>query len=293
MQTLAALERKIRSADDLLGVVRTMKALAAVNIRQYEKAVQALQASADTVESALRAVLRRSHARDLPAHRGHRTAAVIFGSDQGMCGPLNERIVRYALAGLDAKQIAHHDRRLLAVGVQVAARLGTAHHPADHVFPVPGSVAGITELVYDLLDVLDDWQGRAGIARVMLFHCRLLGSASWEPTAIQLLPFDRAWLDRLAAGGWSTRQVPLHREPRRELFSALLHHYLFIALFRATGESLASENASRLSAMQVAETHIGERLDELQVAFQQERQTAVTAELLDIISGFLTLRGEL
>ena len=292
--TLAALERRIHSADDLLGVVKTMKALAAVNIRQYEKAVQALQASADAVETALRAVLRRSNARDLPAMKsdGSRTVAIIFGSDQGMCGPLNDRIVQHARGELDAQQVAADRRVLLAVGLQVATRLETARQPLRQSFSLPGSVAGITGLVHDLLDVIVQRSATTRIDRVLLFHSRPIGSASYESKTVQLLPLDRAWLDKLAEAGWPDRQVPQYRENRRRLFSELLRHYLFVGLYRAIGESLASENASRLAAMQVAETHIKERLDELQLSFQQERQTAVTAELLDIISGFKALQNE-
>ena len=292
--TLAALERRIHSADDLLGVVRTMKALAAVNILQYEKAVQALQASAHAVETALRALLRRSNARDLPAMQsdGSRTVAIIFGSDQGMCGPLNERIVQYALEQLDTQQIGADQRVMLAVGLQVATRLEAARQPMRQSFSLPGSVGGITGLVHDLLDVIVKRSATARIDRLMLFHSRPVGGASYESIAVQLLPLDRAWLDNLAATGWPDRQVPQYREDRRRMFSELLRHYLFVGLYRAIGESLASENASRLAAMQVAETHIKERLEELQLGFQQERQTAVTAELLDIISGFKALQRD-
>jgi F-type H+-transporting ATPase subunit gamma len=69
------------------------------------------------------------------------------------------------------------------------------------------------------------------------------------------------------------------------LFSALMRQYLFVSLSRACAESLASENASRLAAMQGAEKNIDERLTELQALFRQQRQMAITAELLDIVAG--------
>ena len=77
-------------------------------------------------------------------------------------------------------------------------------------------------------------------------------------------------------------------EPER-LFSALFQQHFFVGLYRACAESLASENASRLAAMQVAEKNIEERLFDLKATFQQQRQDTITAELLDIVSGFEAL----
>jgi F-type H+-transporting ATPase subunit gamma len=74
------------------------------------------------------------------------------------------------------------------------------------------------------------------------------------------------------------------------LFHALIREYLFVSLFRAFAESLASENAARLASMQVAERNIEDRLKALNAQFHQCRQTTVTSELLDIISAFEALK---
>ena len=72
---------------------------------------------------------------------------------------------------------------------------------------------------------------------------------------------------------------------------ALIGEYLFILLFRACAESLASENASRLAAMQRAEKNIGDLLDRLQRSFHQLRQSSIDEELFDVISGFEAMAG--
>jgi F-type H+-transporting ATPase subunit gamma len=76
------------------------------------------------------------------------------------------------------------------------------------------------------------------------------------------------------------------------LFSMLIRQYLFVSLFRALAESLASENASRLAAMQGAEKNIEERLAALTLDFYQKRQMSITEELLDIVSGFEALEQD-
>ena len=67
---------------------------------------------------------------------------------------------------------------------------------------------------------------------------------------------------------------------------ALVREYLFVSLFRACAESLASENASRLAAMQRAEKNIDELLVDLNRAFHRLRQSGIDEELFDVVSGF-------
>jgi F-type H+-transporting ATPase subunit gamma len=73
---------------------------------------------------------------------------------------------------------------------------------------------------------------------------------------------------------------------------ALIREYLFVSLFRACAESLASENASRLAAMQSADKNIDELLEELNRTFHRLRQSGIDEELFDLISGFEALTAE-
>ena len=76
------------------------------------------------------------------------------------------------------------------------------------------------------------------------------------------------------------------------MLRALVRGYLFVSIFRACAESLASENASRLAAMQRAEKKIDELLDELTGTFHRLRQSAIDEELFDVISGFEALSAK-
>ena len=70
---------------------------------------------------------------------------------------------------------------------------------------------------------------------------------------------------------------------------AFIREYLFIALFKACAESLASENASRLAAMQRAEKNIDSLLTNLNRTFYRQRQSSIDEELFDVIAGFNAL----
>jgi F-type H+-transporting ATPase subunit gamma len=69
----------------------------------------------------------------------------------------------------------------------------------------------------------------------------------------------------------------------------LIREYLFISLFRACAESLASENASRLAAMERADKNIEELRANLQITFHRIRQAGIDEELFDVIAGFEAL----
>ena len=73
---------------------------------------------------------------------------------------------------------------------------------------------------------------------------------------------------------------------------ALIREYLFISLFRACAESLCSENASRLAAMQRADKNIDELLEDLNGTFHRLRQSGIDEELFDVVSGFEALSPE-
>ena len=74
--------------------------------------------------------------------------------------------------------------------------------------------------------------------------------------------------------------------PWETLFSALIGEFLFISLFRAFAASLAAENMARLASMQRAEKNIEEMQDDLTARYHALRQSTITEELFDVITGF-------
>jgi F-type H+-transporting ATPase subunit gamma len=289
MPSLESLKRKIESAEDLESVVGTMKTLAAVSIRQYETAVESLTDYYQTVEAGLRMVLwQAAEAPQLPESDGG-TGALVFGSDQGLCGSFNEQIVNYAVQNMPEPFAGPDGGWFLAVGGRAAARLQEGGHAVDGEFPVPGSATGIIPLVQELLHRIDAWRSTRRLGRIVLFYNQRRSASSYQPHQVQLLPVDAERFYRLQQRTWPSRTLPLFTMERPALLSALMRHYLFVSLFRACAESLAGENASRIAAMQAAERNIEERLDELRSEYNQLRQTAITEELLDVITGYEAL----
>lgn len=289
METLQELQRSIDNIQELHSVVRTMKALAAVNINQYQDAVESLRSYWLTVQTGFSYVLRThpslGKAGGSAPHA--RYGAVVFGSDQGMCGRLNEDVAERALETLRDEP----DARVLAVGHRVGSHLtGEGVINMDEL-SVPGSADKVTGGVQDILFTLDRWQSE-NVGRVDLFFTRYESGTTGTVTVNRLLPVDRQWLVEMTEDIPPSRTLPLSPQNVDALFSSLVREHLFVSLYRAFCESLASENASRLASMQGAEKNINERLDELKSHFHQRRQMSITEELLDIVTGFEALDDE-
>jgi F-type H+-transporting ATPase subunit gamma len=291
--TTESLRRKISSAGDLQSVVRTMKALAASSVGQYEKSVRALADYYRTLELGLGACFREKELavnlvqRKAPTRAGA-TSAIVFGSDQGLVGQFNDVVADYAiktLAALPGKA------QVWAVGERVHARLADAGLPPVGLFTVPNSVQAITPLVGQIQIESEAHRDKGENAPLWVFHNRPQPGALYEPVSQRLLPLDAQWQQGLANIHWPTANLPEVMGGGTATLRALIREYLFISLFRACAESLASENASRLAAMERADKNINDLLEQLHGTFHELRQSGIDEELFDVISGFEALGG--
>lgn len=317
--TLANLRRKIERARDLRSVVSTMKALAAASIGQYEKSVRSLDDYYRAVQLGLSVCLseRAPSAGVAPLPEYERKekkgtgiiGAIVFGSDQGLVGQFNDVVVDYAvhtLAALPGK------KKVWAVGERAHDRLTDAGLPPAGLLTVPLSIKAITPLVGQILMRImapslaegeghreqnnDQWEQKVHrnknrVTQLYLFHNNSRSGEIYEPVNQQLLPLDETWRRMLAELPWPTRNLPEVVGDNTATLQALVREYLFVSLFRACAESLASENASRLAAMERAERNIDQLREDLQKTFYSLRQSKIDEELFDVIAGVEALAG--
>lgn len=294
MQTIESLRRKIKSTQDLLSVVKTMKALAAVSIRQYQRAVESLIDYNDTVERGLQIVLKAQEEAPLDPRPVPiiKAGAIVFGSDQGLCGQFNAQVVAHAVEEMNALGVADEGRYILTVGERVKDHMERSDQQIYDTLPTPSSTAGITPMVQEIVTILQEWHFVLHIQHIFLFYNHYLSGAIFKPHTLRLLPVDRTWLEGLKKRKWESKTLPLFTMEWDALFAALIREYLFVSIYRAFTESLASENASRLAAMQNAEKNIQEHLEEVFADYHRQRQMTITEELLDIVSGYEAMKGD-
>ena len=289
--TMQSLRRKIDGAGDLQGVVRSMKALAASSIGQYEKAVRSLDDYYRTVELGLSVCLRQADPHDAVwgTKSGGPIGAVVFGSDQGLVGRFNEAVVEFAVSEL--RKPPREIKKIWAVGERAQALLADAGLAQPELLSVPVSISAITPLVDRILIEIEEARERGEVVDVLLFHNHPKSGAVYEPVSKHLLPLDHAWRTKLIALPWPSKNLPEVIGKSTATLQAFIRGYLFVLLFQACAESLNSENASRLAAMQRAEKNIKNILEDLNRTFHRVRQESIDEELFDVVSGFEALAG--
>lgn len=283
------------AAQELQSVTHTMSGLAAVNLRQFEIAAEALDVYEDIVERGLQIVVSDP---DFPLEIIAAAASapqseyslIVFGSSQGLCGPINRHVTQRTLEALAGMTGTCVD--ILAVGNRLRTELELGGIDVPGQVDLPGTVAGITGRSADVLERVEQWRAqRPHLVVYMSFPAYGGRHGSYEPVVRRLLPYDPDRLRQIAERPWPTRMLPTYTLDAGRLFVELTRQALFVAIHRSFAQTMASVAASRLAAMDGAQEKIGERLADLQREHHRIRQTTITEELLDVVSGFEVLRS--
>lgn len=276
---------KMSGMSKLHSVVKTMKILAAANIKQYEQAIIALDDYVRAIELGLSVFFRKSVQEDPIVNEkkeNKRTYLVVFGSDQGLVGQFNDVICQCAL---DFLKTMPQEKHIWAVGERVYSLFEEAGVPVIDTYEVPNSVNAIAPLVGQILVNCQDYKRDEGIDNLYVIHNRLLEGMNYEPVLQRILPLDLQWQEELAKLVWPSINLPEVLGSKEMTLASLISEEIFIELFRACAHSLTSENASRLSSMQRAEKNIFDMMAVLQRDMQLNRQKKIDEELFDVIAG--------
>ncbi len=196
METLANLQQKLAGAEDLKAVVRTMKAMAASNIGQYEMAVSSLGEYTRTIALGMLAYFTQQQASTanqqpiLPPKKEPFHCAIVFGSDQGLVGQFNDTLADFVatnLADLPGK------KEIWAIGERVELKLADLDFAITKQFPVPNAVEAITPLVGQLLLSSEQGIHSGHFNTCQVFHNQPKTGTGYTALVQTLLPLDDAW----------------------------------------------------------------------------------------------------
>ena len=295
METLDSLRKKITGATEIESVVRTMKTMAAANIGQYETAVSSLGDYYRTIVLSLIAYFRQEKIGKIVAAEKHKkkeeisTSAIVFGSDLGLVGQFNDSLASFAMRVLNDLP---GKKEIWPVGDRMQQIFPGTGFETTSVFSVPNSVDAITGLVGQLLIKSQQSIQQGKIDAVYIFHNKPIAPAGYEASFQQLLPLDENWRRQLDGYQWPGKNLPQVAGDVTLTLEALISEFLFVSLFKACAESLASENASRLEAMERARKNIDGMLDDLNRTYHRLRQETIDEELFDVVAGFEALKNK-
>ena len=275
MTRLSKIQSHIASMDELLDIVGAMRSLAGMRVQESQHALPGIRSYADSMATAIGSALLLMPQPVTEAHqRRGRCAAILCMAEHGFVGGFNERMLEAAEATLNPSDM------LFVLGSRGAALAYERGRKIDWTRPMATRLAGAPDAVNSLTNELYARIARGEIARVEVMFARYRQGAASMIEHRLLLPLDTA---SLAAK--SARQVPLHNLAPRPLLEELIADYVFALLTEAAVESIASENAARFAAMESAHDNVSKKLAGLQENARQARQTEITSELLDLMTG--------
>jgi F-type H+-transporting ATPase subunit gamma len=273
------LENRRKSNKSILGVVKAMKALSAANVRKGGSVLEHTRRYRQFVDRAAMVAASLPGVTVLP--QGERTLVVAFGSQYGLCGALNERVleeVAGAVGGrVDVEGIIYAGRRM-------ADRAPSLPAQAESI-DAPGSVDGLDETVGELLTMIYNRYKDEVFGELLFIYPSFAQDTLTVMRRTVLPPPFKPQEDRASP--------PMLYIPPASVMEGVLEEYIYVQLYATALETVIAENESRMRSMDYAEKNIKKRIEELSSSYNYALQEEVTGEILEIIGGYEALGGHL
>lgn len=288
METLDSLKKTLNTSKSIKQVVSTMKALSATSIKKYEKMVKILFAYKNNIELALQAMMicgKNVNISDIDYFKntGNKNLSIVFGSNQGLCGRFNDRIKNFVLEDIE-DEIDKNE--IIVVGERLYNLMSITKLNIIKSIYLPNLVEISSDTIFDILQIIDEKLKTKTINNVFIYYTTNDGSTNGTLTKIRLIPIDKRILENAKNRVWPTNSMPYWQIKNEILMSDLLKQYISITLNNALANSIASEQKNRLITLQGAESNIEELIKNKTQEYNQKRQTTITSELMDVITGF-------
>ncbi|HEY0112062.1 MAG TPA: F0F1 ATP synthase subunit gamma [Allosphingosinicella sp.] len=290
MASLKALKGRIASVKSTQKITKAMKMVAAAKLRRAQQAAEAGRPYAERMETVMASlagkVVLGPQSPKLLAGTGRDDThlLVVCTSDRGLAGAFNSNIVRAARKRAEELQRDGKTVLFYLVGRKGRAVIQRLYpkqivHQFDTGAIKYVSFADAQAIANDLVERYTT----DGIDVVHLFYARFQSALVQEPVSQQIIPVS---FPEAPAAGTGGADAAVEYEPEEEeILAALLPRNVAVQIFRALLENAASEQGSRMTAMDNATRNAGDMIQRLSIMYNRQRQAAITTELVEIISG--------
>lgn len=274
MTRLAEINGHIATMGELREIIGAMRSLAGMRLQESQRALPGIRRYAQSVAEAIGAALLLVPQGTPEVTPSGRRAVILCAGEHGFVGAFSERLLEAAQRRLEPTDL------LFIIGSRGAALASERGRKLAWTHPMASRVSGVPEVIDSLTHELYTRIVRGEIGRIELVSSRYRHGLAASIESRLLLPLDTA-----ALALTQPRQAPFHNLDPTRLLERLMAEYVFSLLTEAVVESIGSENAARLAAMEAAHDNVEKKLGELQLTAREARQEEITAELLDLIAG--------
>lgn len=282
------MRRRIKSVKNTQQITKAMKMVAAAKLKRAQDRVTASRPFAgkmSDVLGGLSAKVADEFSHPLLDERGdEKYLVVLISADKGLAGAFNANVIKATQAFL--KEHAGKSTAMIPVG-----RKGRDFFKRrqveflDEYIGLTGSGqvnhADAVEIANKLIKTFTDDES---IDKVFIVFTEFKTVLSQKPVIEQLLPIPRATADGDGAAAGPQAEY-IYEQPAPEIFGRLLPKQVETQIYKGMLESVASEQGSRMTAMDSASKNAGELIDTLTLNMNRIRQAAITKEIIEVVSG--------
>ncbi|MCD6173675.1 MAG: F0F1 ATP synthase subunit gamma [Sulfurimonas sp.] len=278
MSSSVALKRKLHTISEIKEIVSSMKAFANFNLQTAKKSLNNLHLYQNNIEDAFGDIITLFP--DLGKVNNSKvrgTIYVLFLSEEGLCGFFNEDILNFF------NSLSNLDDTTIVIGTKGAQEIKSKNIICKYFLKGASNVEAIELKAIELSSQLIEIFEKEHFCKLILIHAELK-KGEYKIVKKKVLPLDFSEFHKKFI-----QQEPLLYLKDEEILHALIKEHLYISIYRAFIESVASENQARLNAMIYADNAIKENEKLLTQKLNTQRQKEITDELLDIVNAYRSI----
>ena len=296
MDSIDNLKKHLDSARSLKQIISTMKALSATNIKKYEKTALSLRKYMNNIYLGFQGVISQNYdilnyieyvEQSEFKNKNSKNIMIVIGSNQGLCGKFNDRIVNFFIDNNDKLDFSLENNMLITVGDKIFSTLLSRKVNIKKHLSLPTSIENIVHIVYNIFSFINEYSKKS--QNVYVFFTQYDTKSNGILTKKKIVPLEKDFFKDLLNKKWPTNNVPLWRVDTNVLLYDLVEQYMFINLYSAIANSMASEQKNRLNTLQGAEDNIKNDIADTTLKYNQTRQSVITSNLIDTVSGYKSL----
>ncbi|MBO7914024.1 F0F1 ATP synthase subunit gamma [Vibrio splendidus] len=278
------IRNKIGSVKSTQKITKAMEMVAASKMRRSQDAMEATRPYAETMRKVIGHLANGSLEYKHPyleEREAKRVGYIIVSTDRGLCGGLNINLFKKAMNDMKDWSEKGADVELAIVGTKATAFFNNSGAKVAAQVSGLGDRPSLEDLIGSVSVMLKKYD-EGELDRLFVVFNRFENTMVQEPTIDQLLPLPKSDSEEMKRShSWDYIYEP---EPK-PLLDALLVRYVESQVYQGVVENLACEQAARMIAMKSATDNAGDIIDDLELVYNKARQSAITQELSEIVSG--------
>ena len=277
---LVAIKRRIKSVTSTQKITNAMGLIATANLRKVRKKLDANDKYCELFTSVVNEFVSEAEGRNIYIHGNgsNKKLYICLNSDTGLCGGFNNSVV----TGLDAKMSKDRENSILiSVGQKGRMYFKRLHYKTEAEYvdiPDIPTMKEANTIVYKALDFYKNGE----VGEINIAYTKFVSTVRQNVIVEKLLPLE---------ANKETKRVSVKFEPSAEyMIDDVVLSHLKQKLLNCMMNSKASEQASRMTAMDGSTKNANDLLESLNLKYNRERQTAITQEITEIVGGAEALK---